>query len=71
MLTWHAGGCGLIGEQAADTIVAMLLDGSLAIDDLWILANRPVYTAVYERWYEILLARKKKVAILPGLAPAK
>jgi hypothetical protein len=59
ILTWSAGGCGLISEQAADTIVAMLLDGSLAIDDLRILANKPVYTAIFERWYEILQARKK------------
>jgi hypothetical protein len=36
-----------------------LLDGSLAIADLWMLANKPVYTAIYERWYEILQSRKK------------
>jgi hypothetical protein len=59
ILTWHSGGCGLIGEQAADMIVAMLLDGSLTIDDLWKLASYSVYTAVYERWYEILQTRKK------------
>jgi hypothetical protein len=58
-LCWHAGDCGLIETQAADAIVAMLLDGSLAIDDLWILASRPVYAEIFERWYEILQARKK------------
>jgi hypothetical protein len=59
ILTWHSGGCGLISDRAADMIVELLLAGSLAIDDLWKLASYSVYTAIFERWYEILQARKK------------
>lgn len=46
LLTWHAGDCGLIDDRLKDWLASMLLQKLVTIDQLYILANTPVFLAI-------------------------
>ena len=58
MLTWHAGDCGLITDEAKDRIARMFFDGTIDLDDLFSLANFDVYLECCI-WIEAITSMRK------------
>jgi hypothetical protein len=58
LLTWHAGGCGLITDEAKDRVARMFFDGTLTLTDLRKLASRAVYQECV-LWIDAIVSMRK------------
>jgi hypothetical protein len=59
ILTWHAGGCGLIGDVAVDMIGRLYLSHAITAADIKALASPQVYRVICEWINDVIAAGKK------------